>query len=385
MDGAVVGGAGEGVLDDDALHDALRSAYAAAERAHAVAVAHLAEVQRRRSWEASGRRSLAVWLADLVPGMTRTQARVEVRLAALLEEADLVRGALGDGRLTCGHVRALADVRNARTALAFDRDERVLVGVGSTLSVDEFTTVVGQWRTMADTDGTAPDDPTHNRCTITPVGGRVRLAADLDAVTGAAVQEAVEACVGRLYRAEGDAERAATTPARRRANALAHLVGAGATVADDGRHVARPSLTVVCTADELAAAGRAPLVVTLPTGGWVRGATLRRLACDADVARVVLGPDSEVLDAGRSRRLPSRAQRRAVLARDRGCAVHGCGAPPWLCEIHHLRHWADGGPTDVDNLAMVCRWHHRQAHRSGWHLGRDPDGVLRCRPELAAA
>ena len=77
---------------------------------------------------------------------------------------------------------------------------------------------------------------------------------------------------------------------------------------------------------------------------------------------------------------PHTHQRRAVLARDSGCAVDGCDAAPWLCGIHHLIHWTDGGPTDLDNLAMVCRWHHRKAHTNGWHLGRDPDGTIRCRP-----
>jgi len=85
---------------------------------------------------------------------------------------------------------------------------------------------------------------------------------------------------------------------------------------------------------------------------------LRRLACDSEVTRIVFGPDSQVLDVGRSRRTVTGQLRRAVIARDRHCTWPGCHEPPQRCEVHHaVTHWADGGKTSIDNAALLC-WHH---------------------------
>ena len=260
-----------------------------------------------------------------------------------------------------------------------ERDEAVLVGLASQLTIDEFTTAARQWKAYADPQGPAPDDPAHNRLSIVPVGGRFRLTGDLDALSGAALHKAVEDQVGRRYRAEGEQERASTAPHARRAAALLDLVTAGAEHPVAGPVRSRPSVSIVVPFDALDADSQHRLL-ELPDGGWIDRDTLRFLTCDATLTRVILGPEGRPLDVGREQRLPTAHQRRAVLARDGGCAVEGCDAAPWLCEIHHLEHWTDGGPTDLDNLAMVCRWHHRRAHTNGWHLGRDPDGTIRCRP-----
>ena len=86
------------------------------------------------------------------------------------------------------------------------------------------------------------------------------------------------------------------------------------------------------------------------------------------------GAPTQPLELGRSTRVVSPAQRAALVVRDRGCVVPGCDRPPAWCEGHHLVHWLDGGPTDLDNLALVCRAHHRAVHEGGWRLGRGPDG-----------
>lgn len=90
--------------------------------------------------------------------------------------------------------------------------------------------------------------------------------------------------------------------------------------------------------------------------------TLRMLACDASISRIVLGPDSEVLDVGRKTRVWTTAQRRAIVARDRHCVAPGCDRPPKWCDIHHGAHWADGGDTNVDDGYLYCRFHHTLEH-----------------------
>lgn len=90
--------------------------------------------------------------------------------------------------------------------------------------------------------------------------------------------------------------------------------------------------------------------------------TLRMIACDCSISRIVFGPDSEVLDVGRKTRVWSPAQRRAIVARDRHCRGPGCRAKPRHCDIHHQEQWADGGTTSVDTGKLFCRPCHIQEH-----------------------
>lgn len=100
---------------------------------------------------------------------------------------------------------------------------------------------------------------------------------------------------------------------------------------------------------------------------------LRRLACEAGIVVAALGDDGSPLDLGRRDRRLSVALRRAVLLRDRSCRFPGCGSTRNL-HVHHVRHWADGGPTDLANLVLVCATHHRFVHEHGWQLTSTSDG-----------
>ena len=95
---------------------------------------------------------------------------------------------------------------------------------------------------------------------------------------------------------------------------------------------------------------------------------VRRLACDAEVLPVVLGGRSEVLDVGRAHRLVTPPIWQALVIRDRHCAFPGCTRPPVACDAHHLRHWADGGATALDNLVLLCRAHHMTVHTTPWQV-----------------
>jgi hypothetical protein len=99
--------------------------------------------------------------------------------------------------------------------------------------------------------------------------------------------------------------------------------------------------------------------------------TARRLAADAEIIPVVLGSNSEVLDLGRTARLFTSAQRRALAARDGGCIWPGCTMPPAWCEVAHLLAWALGGETDLENGALMCPHHHRRFDHDGWALRRE--------------
>lgn len=113
---------------------------------------------------------------------------------------------------------------------------------------------------------------------------------------------------------------------------------------------------------------------TLGDTGTMTAAEARVHACDAMIIPAVLGAESEPLNLGRLRRLVSAGLRRALFLRDRGCAFPGCHRPPRHCQGHHIRHWADGGPTDLTNLVLMCAHHHRLLHRSGWEVRIAADG-----------
>src|SRR5205814_2294521 len=110
--------------------------------------------------------------------------------------------------------------------------------------------------------------------------------------------------------------------------------------------------------------------------------TARRLACDAPVC-ALFKKGVELLDLGRTQRLPNRAQRRALMARDGGCRFPGCTERRYV-EAHHVVHWIDGGLTDLANLVLLCWRHHHTFHEDGYRATLScgaftvwrPDGTL---------
>src|SRR6478752_4623716 len=113
-------------------------------------------------------------------------------------------------------------------------------------------------------------------------------------------------------------------------------------------------------------------VGTTVDGTELPPATLRRLACDAELIPAILNTTGEVLDVGRLRRLVTPAQWTALIVRDRHCTFPTCTRPPVMCHAHHLTHWADGGDTSLDNLALLCGRHHRVIHHTPWQIRLNP-------------
>ena len=115
----------------------------------------------------------------------------------------------------------------------------------------------------------------------------------------------------------------------------------------------------------------------LGTGDRITASEARRLACTAEIIPVVLGGRSEVLDLGRSRRLFSAAQRKAMAIRDRRCRAESCEVPAAWAEAHHLELWARGGRTDLADGILLCSWHHHRAHDDRFDMRRLPTGDVR--------
>jgi hypothetical protein len=138
----------------------------------------------------------------------------------------------------------------------------------------------------------------------------------------------------------------------------------------------RPHIVVTINLDTL----RAQLgAATLDDGSPLSPTTARRMACDAAIIPAILNSAGQILDLGRERRLFTGPLRRALILRDNGCAFPGCDRPPRWCNGHHIQHWADGGPTSLNNAALLCAHHHHVIHHGEWHIRINPtDG----RPEF---
>ena len=214
--------------------------------------------------------------------------------------------------------------------------------------------------------------------------GTVRINGRLTAEVGELLTQALTAARETLYQ-QRRAEAAGTGPSdvfeetptmeQQQADALALLAETALHHGiDPGAPAERYQVMVHVDAEVLADAD-APGQSLLEDGARVPAGTSQRLACDA--SRVVMrhGPDGQVVEVGaRTRTIPS-ALRRVLHYRDRGCRFPGCGLR--FGQGHHIRHWAQGGPTTLSNLALLCRRHHRAVHEDGYQMERQPDSELR--------
>ncbi|WP_427130906.1 DUF222 domain-containing protein [Pseudarthrobacter sp. S9] len=133
--------------------------------------------------------------------------------------------------------------------------------------------------------------------------------------------------------------------------------------------LARLGHTDGTAAGDTAAAGRTPEHTgTLLFTGPVTASTVRKIACDADIIPVLLGGERQILDIGRTSRIFPPHIRKAITARDQGCAFPGCTLPaPW-CEAHHISYWSRGGTTSTDNGTLLCSHHHHLIHKEQWSI-----------------
>ena len=275
--------------------------------------------------------------------------------------------ALADGDVTPQAARAIAD---AAAHTPVDEDE--LLDAAETEPADVFA------RTVRDhvNERTAAEDLEERRrrqrvrreLTIRKESdGMYKLSGLFDPVAGARVETALAAGANKLWHAEDPKNRA--TAAQRYADALEMLITRRG--ADTGT---QPGANLLVIADYDTVAGQLddPRLVD---GTPLAPSELLRLALEADILPALFDTNGQPLWLGRTCRTASIAQRIALAARDGGCAV--CGAASSFCQAHHDIHWEHGGPTDIDNLALLCSDCHKQVHELGADLVRQPDGTYR--------
>jgi hypothetical protein len=199
-------------------------------------------------------------------------------------------------------------------------------------------------------------------------GRRFGLAAELPAAQGAIVARALERIADEIpAMPDEDDEHFADT---RRADALVALCSAR--IANDA-DPDRATVVVHARLDGLVSGAGG---CELEGGPVIHPQTVRRLLCNARVQTVVENEAGDVIGLGRTSRVPSAWMVRQVRFRDRECRFPGCGARRFT-EAHHVKWWRHGGRTDLDNLLLICSFHHKLVHEFGWSVKRDADGTVR--------
>ena len=353
-----------------------------------------------------GYTSTTAWLTNsgrVDPGAARRQIGVAMALDKLTFTADFLR----EGEISGAHAEAIVAAIAAIDAACpnlpragRDEAEATLIEVALTESPAKVREKGRELLLALQPDReTACEDPARNRLDY-GVGrdGRGKIRGDLDRLAFEKLRAALEPLTAP--RPEPDGAPDARPVSQRRADALVDLLdtylAGGESSATGGR---RTHVTLLANAQDLAGRGRfvhnlddpdlpdeqpgsapyrdlfnAPWPFRLSWTGSVSRQVAQLLACDCDITVVLIDGNEVPLDVGRRERLVTKEIRQALIVRDGGCAVPGCGRPPQWCDAHHIREWINGGETSLANMVLLCKRHHAMIHRKIWEVFIGEDG-----------
>ena len=378
-------------MDPKAAIEFVRAAAGFQTRTNAFVARLLQTFDDSGDWALTGAHSAANFLPAQT-GTSRASAGGQVNLGRKLAKMPLTAGAFAAAEITEAHVRHLMRCVGPRTITQFEADEAMLVGQAKTLPADVFQDSVDTWLLYADPDGAQPNDEEDTFFISRTSKGRTIGRFDLGPGYGMPSKEAIEErAKAILVRDRKNREIDPSdpgldrSPGNRRAQAFFELITAGATAkCPDG--VRQPAFEIITNPAMVAAlaAGERPgpdAQAELLDGSLIPQGLVERWMCDSYVARVMQDAKGVILDMGRQVRIPNKEQRRAVIVRDRCCVVPGCERPANWCDAHHVKWWErDHGHTAVDNLVLMCRWHHTRVHQGHLYV-RMVEGV----PEVSLA
>ena len=337
-------------------------------------------------WHQPGLCSCAHWL-NFQCGIGMNAAREKVRVAHALKDLPLISTAFEKGEVSYSKVRAM-------TRIADESNEDYLLMIarhGTAWHMEQLVSKYRRAKRQQETD-TANEQHKHRELQhYYDADGCMVIRARLPAEQGAlivkalelamdnAFKEPVEAAVGagpaRDSRSESPAgagsHKGASAETRepigaRRADALAEMAESYLNNDDNPGSSADRYQVVVHVSAETS---------HLDDGPRVSAETSRRIACDCSALKLVEDADGEPLSIGRKSRSIPPAIRRALRFRDKGCRFPGCTRQRFV-DGHHIRHWADGGETSLENLVLLCRHHHRLVHEGGYGCERTSDGKI---------
>jgi hypothetical protein len=368
----------------------------------------IAEFEQRKAWSGYGLKSCAHWL-NWKCGIDMGAAREKVRAALALTHLPKTKTAFQKGELSFSKVRAL-------TKIATPKNESFLLNIAEYGTAQHMEKLVKSYRTV-DHNLTAEEE--HSNITKAQQESKLDIAkedkqkenrsvicyqdndgtwiihAKLPAEEGSLVAKTLKELGDKLAETETEqkdktepknvsaetfsrnqTEEKLTFPQRRADALIALSEHYLATVQSASTNASTNSLTALKSAE------RCQLILHIQAGSlnqspqhldsqWLPPSTARRMACDAGLLIVEEDEAGNVLNIGRKSRIIPAAMARALAIRDNGCQFPGCCETRYT-EGHHIKHWADGGETKLDNLVTLCRYHHRELHKGSFYLTLKP-------------
>jgi Domain of unknown function (DUF222)/HNH endonuclease len=375
------------VLAADDLHamaapdllDRVSSLVRAANRIAAELARTVRQCEVTQAPEHDGLKSMQSWLRGHAR-MSGAAAGQLIRNGRVLPQLPAVGAAFADGQVTAEQVAVVAPVVAPENVTAAAEQGVDLAEVDATLAEvaaarphADLGRVVHHYLACLDPDGVEPDPTEGRSLTLSKhADGSLSGRFEVDPVGGEKVQAMVESFV-QADRPKGDL--------RTRSQQLGDaLVQAADVLLASGEapilRTVKPQVIVTIPLADLVDPATGPAAADLGFGAVISAARARWLACDGNVTRIVVGPESQPMDLGRNHRVTPPHLRRGVEHRDKHCVFAGCDAPSYWCDVHHLVHWAHGGETELGNCALLCERHHTKVHH-GFRVERQPDGRWR--------
>jgi Domain of unknown function (DUF222) len=324
---------------------------------------------------------------------TRRQAQAAQKRATTVAEMPALANALESGQVGSAHVDAVAQTLSRmepsdRSKLAAESDW--VAEIATRLTPEQLSKKLQQRvRELSADDGIATLERQRRAAFLRhwtdKDTGMVCLYGQFDPESGAKLVGRVRNAVEALFHDRVPDTCPLDERKQDHLRALALVKLAEGEAAGSGR----PELTVVIDLQTLLDGAHAKSRIDVSSGVTLPVETIRRMACYADIIPAVLGANGVVLDLGRSTRLASAHQRRALRVMYSTCAVGNCDVAFDNCTIHHVGYWRRGGTTDIANLLPLCSKHHHLAHEGGWKFHLDgernlfitkPDGSRQTHP-----
>ncbi|HEY6472564.1 MAG TPA: DUF222 domain-containing protein [Acidimicrobiales bacterium] len=322
----------------------------------------LGEAERRESYRDDGATSASAWAAERFD-LSKPGARALVRVAQKAWDVPCLVAALQAGEISFDKLRVLSPV-------ATPASDAALVEEARRLPVRELAQLVRTRKFSPRRDRAAEEERRSLRC-----NDDVRtLTVQLPPESYAEARSRLESMAKEIPAGDGE-----TPWDQRMADAFMGLIRNGGGAGSENATPRSPYFVVVhapiaALIDESGAASE--LAGDLERGGFLSVEAVQRVACDATIALAVDDDVGRTMYEGRATRDPTGPQHREVRRRDRHCRFPGC-TNVLFTNVHHIKRWtADRGPTDLDNLALLCVHHHGLVHSKQWTMSGNSNGVL---------
>ncbi len=314
------------------------------------------EFDEKECWADLGFFTCAHWL-NFKCGIGMNAAREKVRVAHALAHLPKIDKGLSKGELSYSKVRAM-------TRIADETNEDYLMMIAKHGTAHHVEKLVSKYRTAKRLQDAEVADAQYRDRELSHYydhDGCLVIKARMPAEQGALIIKALEMAMDKDFLESGHAD--PTPIAARRADALANIAETYMNNSESSGSTADRYQVIIHTVGAASAATD------------VTAVTSRRISCDSTIVKIKEDKNGEPLSIGRRSRSIPPPMRRALRIRDGGCRFPGCTNTRFV-DGHHIKHWADGGDTSLDNLVLLCRHHHHLVHEGGFACEKSADGEV---------